>query len=67
MKTYRNEELEFEIEVPEGWPRPIMQAPDSLIFDRYRWCHCETPVLWALKQSQAGSEIASAAKYAASQ
>jgi hypothetical protein len=33
----------------------------------YLWCHCEPPVLWAVKQSLTGGEIASAASNAASQ
>ena len=33
MRTYRNEKLGFEIDVPEEWPRPRTLAADGLLFD----------------------------------
>lgn len=34
MKTYRNSDFGFEIDIPEQWPNPIILTPDSLVFDR---------------------------------
>ena len=34
MKTYCNEKLGFEIDVPDEWPSPQTLGPDALLFDR---------------------------------
>lgn len=32
MKTYRNKELGFELQIPESWPGAVVLSPDQIVF-----------------------------------
>lgn len=34
MRSYKNEDLGFEIKIPENWPMPILESQNKIVFDR---------------------------------